>query len=101
MMQQSSRCSGDEITRDASTSSTVIGSRYLACGFIAACRRIVTAISASCSVVVPYSCMCRCATSAYDADDGRAERHLEMIGWIAQPAAPRADREALDDAVEP
>ena len=27
--QQSSRCSGDEMTRDVSTSSTVIGSRYL------------------------------------------------------------------------
>ena len=64
MMQQSSRCSGDEMIREASTSSTVIGSRYLAAGFIEACRRIVTAISASCSEVVPYSCMWRCATIA-------------------------------------
>ena len=45
--------SGDEMIRDASTSSTVIGSRYFAAGFIDACRRIVTAISASCSEVVP------------------------------------------------
>ena len=95
MMQQSSRCSGDEITRDASTSSTVIGSRYLACGFMAACRRMVTAISASCSLVVPYSCMCRCATSAYEPTMVGPNGRLEVIGRIAQPAAARADREAL------
>src|ERR1035437_7138568 len=43
----------DVLVRDASTSSTVIGSRYLAAGFMDACRRVVTAISASCSEVVP------------------------------------------------
>jgi hypothetical protein len=50
--QQSRRWSGEEMMRDASTSSTVIGSRYLAYGIQPAWRRIVTAISASCSLVV-------------------------------------------------
>ena len=64
MMQQSSRCSGSEIIRLASTSSTVIGWRILAAGFSEAWWRIVTAISASCSDVVPKRCWCSWATRA-------------------------------------
>jgi hypothetical protein len=62
--QQSRTWSGSATSRDESTSSTVIGSRCWAWGLCAAWARIVTAISASCSEVVPYSCMCRCAASA-------------------------------------
>ena len=64
MMQQSSRCNGAEISRDDSTSSTVIGARILAAGLSPAWRRMVTAISASCSGLVPYFSMCSCATMA-------------------------------------
>ena len=62
--QQSSRWSGHEIMRDASTSSTVSGSRIMARGFSCAHFRVATATSASCSLVVPNSCMCRAAASA-------------------------------------
>ena len=64
MMQQSSRCSGSEIMRLASTSSTVIGWRILAAGLSDAWWRMVTAISASCSEVVPKRCWWSWATRA-------------------------------------
>ena len=63
--QQSSLCSGSATSFEPSTSSTVIGSRYIAFGLRAACSRVCTEIDASCSGVVPYSCMCRCAAIAY------------------------------------
>ena len=62
--QQSSLCSGDASSGDASTSSTVIGSWNRARGFMAAHSRVLTAICASCSEVVPNSAMCRLAASA-------------------------------------
>ena len=43
--------------REASTSSTVSGSRMAARGLSAAHFRVATATSASCSLVVPNSCM--------------------------------------------
>jgi hypothetical protein len=95
IMQQSSRWSGDEIMREASTSSTVIGSRYFALGLSPACRRMVTAISASCSLVVPYSCMCRCATSAYDPTMVGPNGASKLSGGSHRERAARADREAL------
>jgi hypothetical protein len=72
-MQHSSRCKGSAIEREASTSSIVIAPVCLipiaarprtASGLRTAWARVVTAISASCSGVVPYWYMCRCATSA-------------------------------------
>ncbi len=65
MTQQSSLWSGSATSFDASTSSIVIGSRYIAAGLRAACSRVCTAIDASCSGVVPYWCMWRCAAIAY------------------------------------
>ena len=62
--QQSRTVNGSTTGREASTSSTVSGSRMKAAGFSAAQRRAATATSASCSRVVPYSCMCREAASA-------------------------------------
>src|SRR5439155_1130217 len=62
--QQSRRWSGHEIMREASTSSTVNGSRMSARGFKAAHLRVATATSASCSLAVPNSCMWRAAASA-------------------------------------
>ena len=55
--QQSSLCSGSAIMRELTTSSTLRGSRYIALGFSRAYSRTPTAISASCSDVVPNSCM--------------------------------------------
>ena len=63
-MQQSSRCSGVAIIGEASTSATSIGSRKRASGLFAALARHCTAICASCSGVVPNSCMWRVAASA-------------------------------------
>ena len=63
--QQSSLCNGSAIMRELRTSSTVIGSRYCASGLRPANSRTPTAISASCSDVVPYSCMWRRAAMAY------------------------------------
>ena len=63
-MQQSSLCNGEQMTRELTTSSTVIGSRYMALGLRAAFCRICTAISARCSGRVPNSCMCRVAAMA-------------------------------------
>ncbi len=57
MMQQSNMCNGSEIIREANTSSTVNGSRYMASGFRAALARASTATRASCADVVPYWCM--------------------------------------------
>ena len=73
IMQHSSRCSGSATTRDSSTSSTLISSILTNCksvialtasGLRIACLRVATEIWASCSVVVPYSCMWRWATIA-------------------------------------
>ena len=50
--------------REASTSSRVSGSRRNASGFARAQARAATATSASCSRVVPNSCMCRAAAIA-------------------------------------
>ena len=101
-MQQSSRWSGDEITREASTSSTVIGSRYFACGFKLACCRIVTAIWASCSLVVPYSCMCRCATSAYEPTIVGPYGASKLSGGsMTKPPPPVPMAKRSDAAVEP
>src|SRR5207244_9176455 len=54
-MQQSSLCNGEQITLEFTTSSTVMGSRYIAFGLRAAFCRICTAISARCSGRVPNS----------------------------------------------
>ena len=63
--QQSSRCSGVETIGDFTTSSTVTTSRSIACGLCCAWCDAATLIQASCSPVVPYSCMCRAAHMAY------------------------------------
>jgi hypothetical protein len=63
--QQSSLCNGDATISDASTSSTVSGSRLLARGFNEAHSRVRTAIVASCSGVVPKVAMWRLAASEY------------------------------------
>ena len=100
-MQQSSRWSGDEIMREAITSSTVIGSRYLAWGFRLAWRRIVTAISASCSLVVPYSCMWRCATSAYEPTIVGPNGASKWSGGSVAKLPPVPIAKRSDAAVEP
>ena len=51
--QQSSRCSGSTIQREAWYSSSVSGSRIFACGFIVAQERSAMAIAPSWSCVVP------------------------------------------------
>src|SRR6185437_1608946 len=63
--QQSSRCSGSLIIGESSTSSTVTGLRSIAFGLYRACWLAATLTAASCALVVPYSCMCRRAASAY------------------------------------
>jgi hypothetical protein len=65
MTQQSSRCRGSAIIGDATTSSTVTTSRSRACGLCCAWCEAATLIHASCSLVVPNSCMCRIAHIAY------------------------------------
>src|SRR4051812_7024173 len=55
--QQSSSFSGEATGLEASTSTTVIGSRNCAPGCVEACLRINTANSARSSSVTPYSCM--------------------------------------------
>src|SRR5262249_38194710 len=99
-MQQSSRWSGDEITREASTSSTVIGLRYFATGFIDACRRIVTATSASCSGVVPYSYICRCATIAY-APTVVGPNGISNWSQVSPPPPPAPSGPRKEAIVEP
>ncbi len=90
------------MTREASTSSTVIGSRYLAWGFRLACLRIVTAISASCSLVVPYSCMWRCATSAYEPTMVGPKGASKLSGGSrTKPPAPVPIAKRSEAAVEP
>ena len=49
---------------DASEAGPMASRPRTASGLRTAWARVVTAISASCSGVVPYSCMCRWATSA-------------------------------------
>src|SRR6218665_2827504 len=65
--QQSSRRSGSAMGLEAATSASVNGLRIWAFGCRLACRRLVTATAASCSGVLPNSCMWRRATSAYKA----------------------------------
>ena len=65
MTQQSSRCSGSAIIGELTTSSTVTTSRSIACGLCCAWCEAATLIQASCSLVVPYSCMWRIAAIAY------------------------------------
>ncbi|WP_443041082.1 hypothetical protein [Streptomyces sp. B21-102] len=55
--QQCSLVKGSAIIGPDSTSSTVTGVRNIASGFSAAFALAWTATSASCSIVVPYSCM--------------------------------------------
>ena len=56
--QQSSRCSGSTIIREAWWSSRVIGlPKKKASGLVAACRRSATATRPKSSEVAPYSCM--------------------------------------------
>lgn len=64
-MQQCSFVKGSAIISPDRTSSTVIGSRNIASGLVAAFARAWTATEASCSSVVPYSCMWRRAAIAY------------------------------------
>ncbi len=63
--QQSSRCSGSATMGELSTSSTVTSSRSMACGLCRAWWEAATLTQASCSLVVPNSCMCRIAHIAY------------------------------------
>ena len=63
--QQSSRCSGSAIIGELTTSSTVTTSRSIACGLCCAWCEAATLTQASCSLVVPNSCMCRIAHIAY------------------------------------
>jgi hypothetical protein len=63
--QQSRRCSGSLIMGELSTSSTVTTSRRNACGLCWAWWDAATLTQASCSLVVPNSCMWRIATIAY------------------------------------
>ena len=63
--QQSSRCSGSAIMGEASTSATVTTSRSMAWGLCCAWWLAATLIHASCSEVVPNSCMWRAAHIAY------------------------------------
>ena len=69
-------CSGSEIMGEARTSSTVMGSRYMASGLVAALARASTAIRASCSDVVPYSCMWRWPRP------GRRRRRWSAVGGL-------------------
>ena len=62
--QQSRTVKGSLIGREFRTSSIESGSRRKASGFMAAQPRAAVATSASCSRVVPYSCMWREAASA-------------------------------------
>ena len=64
-MQHCSLVNGSAIIGPSSTSAIVIGSRTNASGLGPALKRADTAISASCSIVVPYSCMWRRAAIAY------------------------------------
>ena len=61
MTQQSSRCSGSATIGEFTTSSTVTTSRSMACGLCCAWCEAATLIQASCSDVVPNSCMWRIA----------------------------------------
>jgi hypothetical protein len=65
MTQQSSRCSGSAIIGEPTTSFTVTTSRTIACGLCCAWCDAATRIHASCSLVVPCSCMWRMAAIAY------------------------------------
>src|ERR1700723_977583 len=57
--QQSMRCNGSAIIGELSTSSTVTTSGNIACGLYCAWWEAATLIQASCSLVVPNSCICR------------------------------------------
>ena len=62
--QQSRTWSGSQTRGEPSTPATSSGSRDQAAGLRPAQARAATATSASCSDVVPNSCMCREAASA-------------------------------------
>lgn len=88
-MQQCSLVNGSAIIGPPSTSSTVIGSRYRASGLWAAFALAWTATEASCSSVVPYSCMWRRAAIAYLAI---SEWPYGTSNW----RGPRAPKERFD-----
>lgn len=88
-MQQCSFVKGSAIIGPSSTSSTVIGSRNMAPGLRDAFARAWTATWASCSRVVPYSCMWRRAAIAY----------LAMSEWpygTSNCKGPRAPKERFE-----
>jgi len=58
------RCSGSQITRDASTSSAVTGVRNMACSFATPFARFFTTTSARCPLVRPASARSRWARRA-------------------------------------
>ena len=58
-------------------------------GLRVACSRVCTAIDASCSGLVPYSCMCRCAAIAYAPDEREPARELVASSAAATPCRAR------------
>ena len=102
MMQQSSRCRGSEMIRLSMTSSTVISWRIFAFGLRAACDRMATAISASCSDVVPYLCIWSCATRAYDPTVVMPYGPVQASDGLRPPLEPPVPIAfALEAATEP
>ena len=105
--QQSSLCSGSATSLDPSTSSIVMGSRYIACGFRAACSRVCTEIEASCSAVVPYWYMWRCAAMAYAPTSVSPVGSSQLIGYGTAAAPPPplrpvpSDRPAAESSLLP
>ncbi len=89
--QQSRRWSGSATIGDASTWSTVTGSRRKASGLCCACSEAATLISANWALVVPYSCMCRLAVERVLGGDRRSPQQLEVgFGRLAErPVAAR------------
>ena len=86
--------------RDDSTSSTVSGSRIMARGLSCAHLRVATASSASCSLVVPYSCMWRVggqrvAGGRSGEPEGLLELQPERVGAEARARHADARRSAL------
>ncbi len=78
MMQQSNMCNGSEIIREANTSSTVKGSRYMASGFSAALARGVDRhprqLRGRGAVLVHVAA----GREGVATDEGAAIRHLEL-----------------------
>src|SRR5215210_3191504 len=88
--QQSSLCSGSAIIRELTTSSAVIGSRYIAFGLSPANSRTPAAISPSCSIVVPsfvHVSLCDEPRVTFLRGVGQEARHaLENHGKSREPA---------------